>query len=90
MGGVVYAEGNGSMGRLGLPLTLAAGDPIPPGTYFSAAGWTAMVDGNPVTMPPGLVMSDGEATSAGGDLFALGAGPPPVWPWPLPWPLNII
>lgn len=89
MGGVVFSgSGNGSLGKFGAPITLAAGDPIPPGTYFSAAAWTAMVDGSPVAMPPGLVQSDGQATSAGGQIIPLGAGPPPVWPWPLPWPLT--
>ena len=88
-GGVVYSgSGNGSLGKMGLPITLAAGAAIPPGVYFSAAAWNAMVDGTLTAMPPGIVDSDGQATSAGGQLYPLGAKPPAPWPWPPPWPVG--
>jgi|GEM_PF-5809669 len=89
MAGVVYSgSGNGSLGKFGLPISIAAGALIPPGQYISQSGWTAMVDGSPVTMPPGMVDSDGQATSAGGLLFPIGARQVAPWPWPLPWPLS--
>lgn len=90
MGGVVYSgQGNGSLGKMGgAPIVLAAGDEIPPGVYFTDAAWSAMVGGTLTTMPPGIVESDGQATSAGGNLFRIGAAPDPVWPWPDPWPIG--
>lgn len=88
MGGVVFANPNGLLGKFGDPITLAAGATIPPGMFFSAAAWTAMIDGTPTAMPPGIVNSDGQATSAGGQVVPMGAGQEPNWPWPLPWPLG--
>lgn len=53
-----------------LPVTLAAGDPIPLGSWISDAAWTLTVAGGPtMTMGPGYVVSDGtNVTSAGGNL----------------------
>jgi len=98
-GGVVYAGGTPTDGlsRFGDPITLSSGDPIPPGAYFSTAGWTIIgppytVSGNTITPTsteidgPGYLVSDGTATSSGGDLIPIGPRDC-EWPWPEPWPL---
>lgn len=89
-GGIVYSgSGNGSLGKFSAPQPIAAGAPIPPGMFFIDVGWNAVIDSTTVPMPAGIVQSDGRATAlAAGNLISFGAGPPGVWPWPQPWPLN--
>jgi hypothetical protein len=87
-GGVVYSVEGITEGRFGEPITLAAGDLIPPGSYFINAAWQIVIDGTNVAQLPGACLSDGRATAtAAAQLVPIGAKPRAVWPWPPPWPL---
>lgn len=90
MGGVVYSgQGNGSLGKIGLPIALTAGALIPPGQYFGGA-WSANVGGTMTAMVAGFIDSDGQATlTAAGNIYPIGAKPRAPWPWPAPWPIGI-
>lgn len=97
-GGIVYSGAPGASGgapygnRYGDPFTLTAGSAIPPGVYFVTSTWTINKDGTSVgPFQPGLCISDGFCTVAtAGTAIPLGAkDEPPIWPWPLPWPLSI-
>ena len=95
MGGVVWAPGSITQGLYGPAIAIAAGGVIPPGVFFVPGAYTLTVPNaagtgtTTVACPGGIVDSDGvNATlTAAGNITQLGAKPPPVWPWPLPWPL---
>ena len=97
MGGVVWAPGGITTGLYGPSIALGAGAVIPPGQFFVSGAYPLTVP-NTSTSPPttstiscsaGFVDSDGvNATiTAAGTITQLGSKPPPVWPWPPPWPL---
>ena len=98
-GGVVY-QGSPALtspatppytDRYGLPFTLTAGSPIPPGVYLVTSNWSINKNGTTIgPFSPGICVSDGFATIAtAGQAVPIGAKEvPPIWPWPAPWPLG--
>lgn len=90
MSGIVYSgAGDATLGKFGLPRALGAGAQIPPGTYYGGA-WSANINGTPTTMVAGYIESDGTATlTAAGNIYPIGAGNNPPWPWPPPWPVGV-
>ena len=90
MSGVVYGSVNDpTLGKIGLPIAIAAGGVIPPGDFYGGA-WSATINGTATAMTAGFIQSDGTATlTAAGNVYPLGAGNPYVWPWPPPWPVGI-
>ena len=94
-GGVVFAQSNGGSGdleRLSQRIQLTAGA-VPPGSWYLTVAATLVRTGGNITVPVGsLVVSDGKSVTIAGTGYgvAVGARGKPVWPWPEPWPLNLI
>jgi hypothetical protein len=91
-GGVVYAEPE-LLSRFGEPFSVASGEVIPPGWYFTSGNFTIRDDDDAVisTHAAGFCISDGKQVKAAAAIqcIPVGAKPKADWPWPKPWPLNL-
>jgi len=97
-GGVVYTLGStvggttvppGLLGKFGD--AIAVDGVVPPGAYYIDSTFTITDnDGDTHECEAGYCLSDGFSVTATGNAVPLGAGKEVVWPWPEPWPLNIL